>query len=136
MPSPSAGGGAHRALHAGGARLVRHARPHHATPRQPKRAERDAKKQHRIRLRHGATAACGALESAQHTLGFDRVIERAVEELPQKLRLALLLAAMEGHTVEEVAAILGLPVGTVKSRLFAARKHLAEKLRCYVKNTK
>jgi DNA-directed RNA polymerase specialized sigma24 family protein len=43
---------------------------------------------------------------------------------------------MEGHTLEEVAAMLGLPVGTVKSRLFAGRKKLAEKLQCYVTATK
>jgi RNA polymerase sigma-70 factor (ECF subfamily) len=67
---------------------------------------------------------------------FQAHLERAVDELPQKLRLALLLAAMEGHTVEEVAAILSLPAGTVKSRLFFARKQLAEKLRCHVTNTK
>jgi RNA polymerase sigma-70 factor (ECF subfamily) len=67
---------------------------------------------------------------------FQAHLERAVDELPEKLRLALLLAAMEGHTVEEVAAILGLPAGTVKSRLFFARKQLAEKLRCHVTNTK
>jgi DNA-directed RNA polymerase specialized sigma24 family protein len=39
---------------------------------------------------------------------------------------------MQGHTLDEVAAMLGLPTGTVKSRLFLARKTLAEKLRCYV----
>ena len=50
-----------------------------ATPGQPERAERDAKQQHGIRLRHG-TAASRALQCAQHALGFDRVIERAVEE--------------------------------------------------------
>jgi len=43
---------------------------------------------------------------------------------------------MEGHTLEEVAAMLSLPVGTVKSRLFAGREKLAEKLQCYVRNTK
>jgi len=52
------------------------------------------------------------------------------------LPMALLLAAMEGHTLEEVAAMLGLPIGTVKSRLFVGRKKLAEKLQCYVTNTK
>jgi len=56
--------------------------------------------------------------------------------LSPKLRLVLLLAAMEGHTLDEVATLLGLPIGTVKSRLFFARKQLAEKLRCHVKNTK
>jgi RNA polymerase sigma-70 factor, ECF subfamily len=67
---------------------------------------------------------------------FQAHFERALEELPDKLRLALLLSAMEGHTLEEVAAMLDLPVGTVKSRVFAGKKKLAEKLQCYVTNTK
>jgi len=64
---------------------------------------------------------------------FQTHLQRALEELPEKLRLVLLLAAMQGNTLEEVAAMLGLPIGTVKSRLFFARKQLAEKLRCHVK---
>lgn len=67
---------------------------------------------------------------------FQAHLERALEELPNKLRLVLLLAAMEGHTLDEVAAMLRLPLGTVKSRLFLARKKLAEKLRCHVSTTK
>jgi RNA polymerase sigma-70 factor, ECF subfamily len=62
---------------------------------------------------------------------FAERLEVALAELPEKLRLVLLLAAMQGHTLEEVAAMLAVPVGTVKSRLFFARKELAEKLRCY-----
>lgn len=60
---------------------------------------------------------------------FQARLERAMEELPEKLRLVLLLAAIEGYTLEEVAGMLGIPMGTVKSRLFFARKRLAEKLR-------
>jgi RNA polymerase sigma-70 factor (ECF subfamily) len=67
---------------------------------------------------------------------FQAHFDRALDALPEKLRLVLLLAAMEGHTLEEVAAMLGLPIGTVKSRLFAGRKKLAEKLQCYVTTTK
>jgi len=67
---------------------------------------------------------------------FQAHFDRALDALPGKLRLVLLLSAMDGYTVEEVAAMLGLPVGTVKSRLFAGRKKLAEKLQCYVTNTK
>ena len=67
---------------------------------------------------------------------FEQRLERAMDELPEKLRLVLLLSAMQGHTLEEVAAMLAVPVGTVKSRLFFARKQLAEKLRCLVKTTK
>lgn len=66
---------------------------------------------------------------------FQRHLDRELAELPPKLRLVLLLSAMKGHTLEEVAVILALPLGTVKSRLFLARKRLAEKLRCHVENT-
>jgi RNA polymerase sigma-70 factor, ECF subfamily len=62
---------------------------------------------------------------------FQAHLENALAELPEKLRLVLLLAAMEGHTIEEIAALVGIPVGTVKSRIFLARKQLAEKLRCH-----
>src|SRR6266849_1175706 len=67
---------------------------------------------------------------------FQAHLDRALEELPEKLRLVLLLAAMEGHTIDEIASLLGIPVGTVKSRIFVARKQLAEKLRCHVNLTK
>lgn len=60
---------------------------------------------------------------------FRERLEGAMEELPEKLRMVLLLAAMQGYTLEEVSAMLGIPMGTVKSRLFFARKQLAEKLR-------
>src|SRR6266446_4441144 len=62
---------------------------------------------------------------------FQAHLESALAELPEKLRLVLLLAAMEGHTIEEIAAVVGISVGTVKSRIFYARKQLAEKLRCH-----
>lgn len=66
---------------------------------------------------------------------FQTHLHRALEELPDKHRMVLLLAAMDGHTLEEVAEMTGAPLGTVKSRLFFARKRLAEKLRCHVKIT-
>jgi RNA polymerase sigma-70 factor (ECF subfamily) len=67
---------------------------------------------------------------------FQRHLARALDELPPRLRLVLLLAAMDGHTLEEVSALLSVPLGTVKSRLFVARKQLVEKLRCPVRNIK
>jgi RNA polymerase sigma-70 factor, ECF subfamily len=67
---------------------------------------------------------------------FQGHLEKALAELPKKLRLVLLLAAMEGHTIDEVAALVGIPVGTVKSRIFLARKQLAEKLRCHANTIK
>jgi RNA polymerase sigma-70 factor, ECF subfamily len=55
---------------------------------------------------------------------------RAIDALPDKLRIAIVLSAIEGHDVRAVATLLGLPEGTVKSRLFLARKGLARSLRC------
>jgi RNA polymerase sigma-70 factor (ECF subfamily) len=63
-------------------------------------------------------------------------LDQALAELPEKLRLVLLLAAMDGHTIDEIAAMLVIPVGTVKSRIFLARKRLAEKLRCHANTIK
>ena len=67
---------------------------------------------------------------------FEEQLARAMDELPEKLRLVLMLCAMQDHTLEEVASMLGVPIGTVKSRLFFARRKLAEKLRCPVNATK
>jgi RNA polymerase sigma-70 factor, ECF subfamily len=67
---------------------------------------------------------------------FQGHLERALDELPEKLRLVLLLSAMEGYTIDEIAEIVGVPVGTVKSRIFLARKKLAEKLRCHANTIK
>lgn len=54
---------------------------------------------------------------------------RAIDALPEKLRMVVVLAAIEGHGVKEVAELVGAPEGTVKSRLFDARKKLQEMLR-------
>jgi RNA polymerase sigma-70 factor, ECF subfamily len=53
---------------------------------------------------------------------------KAIDALPEKLRMAIVLAAIEEHDIREVARVLAVPEGTVKSRLFLARKALAEKL--------
>lgn len=81
-------------------------------------------------------AASWTAEELAASSEFQAHLDRAIEELPEKLRLVLLLSAMEGHSVEEVSEILAVPMGTVKSRLFIARKRLAEKLQCFVHVTK
>jgi RNA polymerase sigma-70 factor, ECF subfamily len=74
-------------------------------------------------------AAGPTVEELAVSSEFQARLERAMEELPEKFRLVLLLAAIEGYTLDEVSGMLGIPIGTVKSRLFFARKQLAEKLR-------
>jgi RNA polymerase sigma-70 factor (ECF subfamily) len=52
----------------------------------------------------------------------------AIDALPEKLRVAIVLSSIDGHDVKAVAGLLGVPEGTVKSRLFLARKQLEEAL--------
>ena len=49
---------------------------------------------------------------------------QAIDALPEKFRLVVVLAHMDGHPISEVAALLNVPEGTVKSRLFLARQRL------------
>jgi RNA polymerase sigma-70 factor (ECF subfamily) len=55
---------------------------------------------------------------------------QAIDALPEKLRVAVVLSAIEGHDIARVARLLDLPDGTVKSRLFLARQRLREALQC------
>lgn len=53
----------------------------------------------------------------------------AIDRLPPRLRLVLVLAAIDGHTTRDVATLAGIPEGTVKSRVFDAKRRLQEWLR-------
>ena len=58
-----------------------------------------------------------------------KIILKAVDELPYKMRKVVVLFEFEDFTIAEIAKKLGEPEGTIKSRLFNARKVLAEKLK-------
>lgn len=60
-----------------------------------------------------------------------RVVREAVSALPDKYRVPVLLYYMEEMPVKEVAAVLKIPPGTVKSRLSVARKRLESELEGY-----
>lgn len=68
-------------------------------------------------------------EEVAATNEFRTRLWRAIDALPEKLRVVVVLAGIEGYDMHEVAALLELPDGTVKSRLHLARKRLAERLR-------
>jgi RNA polymerase sigma-70 factor, ECF subfamily len=60
---------------------------------------------------------------------FQRRLGQEMDELPEKLRIVLVMAGIQGYDTPEIAKLLALPEGTVKSRLRLARKRLAERLR-------
>lgn len=53
---------------------------------------------------------------------------QAIDALPEKLRVVVILAGIEEYDLREVAKLLKLPDGTVKSRMFLARQRLKEQL--------
>jgi RNA polymerase sigma-70 factor (ECF subfamily) len=56
-------------------------------------------------------------------------VNRAVDALPEDLRTAITLREIEGLSYEEIANVMGCPVGTVRSRIFRAREAIAAELR-------
>lgn len=58
----------------------------------------------------------------------NELVQKAVEQLPERFKAPVLLYYMEELSVEEIAGLLKIPAGTVKSRLFQARKRLKKEL--------
>ncbi len=57
------------------------------------------------------------------------VVEKAMEQLPDDLRTAIVLRELEGLSYEEIAEAMDCPVGTVRSRIFRAREAIDKKLK-------
>ena len=55
-------------------------------------------------------------------------MDKHVGMLPDEFRMPLLMLAVEGLTIPEIAEILEIPAGTVKSRIFYGRKRLKDAL--------
>ena len=56
-------------------------------------------------------------------------VNAAIDSLPEDLRTAIVLRELEGLSYEEIAAAMGCPVGTVRSRIFRAREAIDRRLR-------
>lgn len=57
-----------------------------------------------------------------------KLLRRAIEELPEEFREAIVLRELEGLSYKEIGAITGAPIGTVMSRLARARQRLEKAL--------
>jgi RNA polymerase sigma-70 factor (ECF subfamily) len=70
---------------------------------------------------------------------FDRLdlrpaIAHAIARLPDVFRMAVVLVDVEGQSYDEAAVILGVPIGTIRSRLFRGRRLLQEALLLYARD--
>jgi RNA polymerase sigma-70 factor (ECF subfamily) len=61
----------------------------------------------------------------------DAEVDASIAKLPDEFRDAVVLSDLEGLSYNEIADVLGVPVGTVKSRLYRGRRLLAKALRDY-----
>lgn len=80
----------------------------------------------------GAPPPASREESPLESLARREVVERvrgAMEALPEEQRLVITLREFDGLAYDEIAATLGIPIGTVMSRLSRARAALAARLR-------
>lgn len=70
-------------------------------------------------------------DARQQTEGTERTaqLKRILDSLPPKLRAVLALREVQGLSYEEIAQATGIPAGTVMSRLYHARRLLAQKLK-------
>lgn len=84
--------------------------------------------------------AAGSLYSAVVRDGFDEVFARldlapaiatALEKIPEPFRSTLIIVDVEDQSYESAAEVLGVPIGTVRSRLFRGRRLMQEQLLTY-----
>jgi RNA polymerase sigma-70 factor (ECF subfamily) len=78
-----------------------------------------------------ATTSDMRSQSVQDLIGDE--VASALNSLPVDFRTVIILCDLEGFTYEEMAKILDIPIGTVRSRLHRARNFLKEKLEGYAK---
>jgi len=80
-----------------------------------------------------ALSALSTEDEAAFNELLDADVKKALEELPDDFRIAVLLSMVEGFSYKEISDITGSPIGTVMSRIYRGRELLKEKLSEYAK---
>jgi RNA polymerase sigma-70 factor (ECF subfamily) len=78
--------------------------------------------------RHAKLKDVATPERVMLTEEIREVVERAMQQLPEDLRTAIVLREIEGLSYEEIAEAMDCPVGTVRSRIFRAREAIDKRL--------
>ena len=74
-------------------------------------------------------------ESDTNTIITDKIIQNAIDKLSPKFKQVIILRDIQGFSYEEVAEIVNIPLGTVKSRVNRARLRLQEDLKDLMDDT-
>jgi RNA polymerase sigma-70 factor (ECF subfamily) len=91
-------------------------------------SERRVRDRNRALVRSLATRVEGNLEQEMTEAGYSDEVERALGALPDEFRTAVLLVTVEEMSYDEVAEVMGCPIGTVRSRVARGRALLAANL--------
>jgi RNA polymerase sigma-70 factor (ECF subfamily) len=70
----------------------------------------------------------GTPENYVLTEEISMTVQKAIDDLPEDLRTAIILRELEGMSYEEIANAMSCPVGTVRSRIFRAREAIDKRL--------
>jgi RNA polymerase sigma-70 factor (ECF subfamily) len=89
-------------------------------------ANRWRRTRNRARLLAEHTETEAIIAAPQHASAEMRDVLRGIDTLPDEQREVILLVAVEGFHYDEVASMLGIPIGTVMSRLSRARDRLSQ----------
>ena len=98
-----------------------------------RRRATDSLDEHRESAGHEPVAAEDSSERAEHA-ELARAVERSLAGLPDGMREVFILRAFDDLSYDEIAEVLGIPCGTVMSRLARARERLRERLSPYVEH--
>lgn len=103
------------------------------------------KLRHEVEVEDGDAEALAAV-ATHHSMredGTDRILarvdlapalQRALDQLPEPFRSTVILVDVEDQSYDAASEVLGIPVGTVRSRLFRGRRQLQEMLREYARD--
>lgn len=83
----------------------------------------------------GLAAAGGSPEDEVFRREFWEQLQQGLGDLPAEQREAVVFCDLEGMSYEEMATVLGVPIGTVRSRIFRGRRALQERLAVYQSGT-
>ena len=75
--------------------------------------------------------ALSDIDNPENSLARDQlqaVVYKAIDDLPEELKVAVTLREFEGLSYEEIAGVMDCPVGTIRSRIFRAREAIEKKI--------